>query len=142
MINQVALNIGTEYSHSVRNMSSRLLNIGTWVIIEKSENECRNVLKNKTNSKFIKKKQFVKLWNTSLFFKSYNYISSMQQQNTFLAREVKGFDPARSLNQASMAALDLGVTSQKLSLILICCFFLAVSGSWLHSAFFLRMALK
>lgn len=66
----------------------------------------------------------------------------LQMQLTFFARDVRGLDPARSLNQASIAALDLGVTSQKLSLILICCFFLAVSGSWLHSAFFLRMALK
>lgn len=61
---------------------------------------------------------------------------------TFLASEVKGFDPARSLNHASMAVLDRGVSSQKLSLMLICCFFLAVSGNWLDSAFFLSIALK
>lgn len=68
--------------------------------------------------------------------------SFLLNEGAFLAKLLRGFVPARSLNQASNALFVRAVTGQKLSFVLICCFFFALSLSVSSSSFRARMALK
>lgn len=61
---------------------------------------------------------------------------------TFLDKLDKGLIPAKSLNHASMAALERLVAGQKLSFGLICCRFLPGSGNVFSSSFFPKIPLK